>query len=295
MYPSIHNYHHHHHPYHLISSYPHPHHHHHHHSRSQFPINLPSIQSLLQEVDGQSLNSNPLSSIDLTLPPLKSFEPNPNLNYLYFPQSDSNQNKINQPLQITNQHHHQILNQHFIEHDSYHQSRSNLNRLSNQLHPNQSNYKLSSKSILNRPKRKQVKRACQNCQKACKGCADSRPCPRCVIHGLTNTCRDAPRKSELSKSPTSSSSTSASGSGSASSSSTSLHSSASSSSSDLSDSSLSHQNKRLYQRPDHHSMENDHYQHISIKCSNVFTNQTTQNIQNIQIHQNHSIQNFSNS
>ncbi|EFP77351.1 uncharacterized protein PGTG_03307 [Puccinia graminis f. sp. tritici CRL 75-36-700-3] len=50
-------------------------------------------------------------------------------------------------------------------------------------------------------KRKQVKRACQNCQKhihlnACKGCADTRPCPRCIIHGITESCVDAPRKSE---------------------------------------------------------------------------------------------------
>lgn len=46
------------------------------------------------------------------------------------------------------------------------------------------------------PKRKQVKRACLNCQKACKGCADTRPCPRCVVHGLADSCVDAPRKSD---------------------------------------------------------------------------------------------------
>lgn len=45
-------------------------------------------------------------------------------------------------------------------------------------------------------KRKQVKRACLNCQKACKGCADTRPCPRCVVHGLAESCVDAPRKSD---------------------------------------------------------------------------------------------------
>ncbi|KAI9601640.1 hypothetical protein H4Q26_001472 [Puccinia striiformis f. sp. tritici PST-130] len=64
-------------------------------------------------------------------------------------------------------------------------------------------------------KRKQVKRACQNCQKvhdfilrstsfsmgaplhqACKGCADTRPCPRCIVHGITESCVDAPRKSD---------------------------------------------------------------------------------------------------
>lgn len=270
MYPSIHNYHHHHHPYHFISSYPN---HHHHHPRSHFPINLPSIQSLLQEIDGQAYNPNPLTPIDLTLPPLKSsFDPNPNLNYFYF------QDKIDYYHQPN---HHQISNPHRVNHDSY-QTHSNLNQVSKNLHSNQTNCKLSSKAILNRPKRKQVKRACQNCQKACKGCADSRPCPRCVLHGLTNTCRDAPRKSERLKSPISSSASS--------SSTTSLHSPASSSSSDLSDSSLSNQIKNNYQRPNLHSniiIGGDRCQHISIKCSNVFTNQTTQNLHNIQTHQNH--------
>jgi len=45
-------------------------------------------------------------------------------------------------------------------------------------------------------KRKQVKRACRNCQKACKGCADTRPCPRCIVHGIADSCVDAPRKSD---------------------------------------------------------------------------------------------------
>ena len=33
-----------------------------------------------------------------------------------------------------------------------------------------------------------------NCQKACKKCADIRPCPRCVKYGLENGCIDSARK-----------------------------------------------------------------------------------------------------
>ncbi|KAH9824203.1 hypothetical protein DFH28DRAFT_1077965 [Melampsora americana] len=264
MYPSIH---HHYHPYHLTTPYPHPHHH----PRSHFSINLPSIQSLLQEVDGQAFNSIHSRTIDLTLPPLKSYldpNPNPNLNHLHFPHP--HQNKFNQHFRPSNHHHllnHQLLNQDFIDHESY-QIDSNLKQLSSKLQSStQPKYKLSSKSILNRPKRKQVKRACQNCQKACKGCADSRPCPRCVIHGLTKTCRDAPRKSELLKSPNPFPST------------CSLNSPtfSTTSSDDSSDSTfLSNQIKVDHQRLDHHS--NHHQPKISIKSSNLFTNQTTQNL-----------------
>ncbi|KAI7886927.1 hypothetical protein K492DRAFT_189688 [Lichtheimia hyalospora FSU 10163] len=45
-----------------------------------------------------------------------------------------------------------------------------------------------------RPKRKQVKNACVNCQKACKKCDDGRPCQRCIKLGLTATCTNSPRK-----------------------------------------------------------------------------------------------------
>ncbi|KAI9280222.1 hypothetical protein BC943DRAFT_331022 [Umbelopsis sp. AD052] len=45
-----------------------------------------------------------------------------------------------------------------------------------------------------KPKRKQVKNACVNCQKACKKCDDGRPCQRCVKYGLTETCIDSVRK-----------------------------------------------------------------------------------------------------
>ncbi|KAN0060332.1 hypothetical protein ACQY0O_007661 [Thecaphora frezii] len=45
-----------------------------------------------------------------------------------------------------------------------------------------------------RPKRKQVKNACVNCQKACKKCDEGRPCSRCVKYGLTDTCQDSARK-----------------------------------------------------------------------------------------------------
>lgn len=43
-------------------------------------------------------------------------------------------------------------------------------------------------------KRKQVKNACTNCQKACKKCDDERPCPRCVKYGIAEECIDSVRK-----------------------------------------------------------------------------------------------------
>ncbi|KAI9266648.1 hypothetical protein BDA99DRAFT_558702 [Phascolomyces articulosus] len=45
-----------------------------------------------------------------------------------------------------------------------------------------------------KPKRKQVKNACVNCQKACKKCDDGRPCQRCVKYGLQETCVNSVRK-----------------------------------------------------------------------------------------------------
>ncbi|GAA5812355.1 hypothetical protein MFLAVUS_005806 [Mucor flavus] len=52
----------------------------------------------------------------------------------------------------------------------------------------------SKKNSIEKSKRKQVKNACVNCQKACKKCDDGRPCKRCVKLGLTATCRDSDRK-----------------------------------------------------------------------------------------------------
>ncbi|CAO3692912.1 unnamed protein product [Umbelopsis ramanniana] len=43
-------------------------------------------------------------------------------------------------------------------------------------------------------KRKQVKNACTNCQKACKKCDEARPCPRCVKYGIATTCVNSTRK-----------------------------------------------------------------------------------------------------
>ena len=43
-------------------------------------------------------------------------------------------------------------------------------------------------------KRRQVKNACTNCQKACKKCDDQRPCPRCVKYGVADDCTDSVRK-----------------------------------------------------------------------------------------------------
>ncbi|KAI7880328.1 hypothetical protein K492DRAFT_207628 [Lichtheimia hyalospora FSU 10163] len=45
-----------------------------------------------------------------------------------------------------------------------------------------------------RPKRKQVKNACVNCQKACKKCDDGRPCQRCIRYNLQDTCVNSMRK-----------------------------------------------------------------------------------------------------
>ncbi|KAI8148869.1 hypothetical protein BJV82DRAFT_589944 [Fennellomyces sp. T-0311] len=52
----------------------------------------------------------------------------------------------------------------------------------------------STKDTKKKPKRKQVKNACVNCQKACKKCDDGRACQRCIKLGLTATCVDSPRK-----------------------------------------------------------------------------------------------------
>jgi hypothetical protein len=45
-----------------------------------------------------------------------------------------------------------------------------------------------------RSKRRQVKNACTNCQKACKKCDDARPCLRCVKYGISEKCVDSQRK-----------------------------------------------------------------------------------------------------
>ncbi|KAF5365673.1 hypothetical protein D9758_003146 [Tetrapyrgos nigripes] len=45
-----------------------------------------------------------------------------------------------------------------------------------------------------RTKRKQVKNACTNCQKACKKCDEARPCLRCVKYGHPDQCVDSQRK-----------------------------------------------------------------------------------------------------
>ena len=45
-----------------------------------------------------------------------------------------------------------------------------------------------------RVKRRQVKNACTNCQKACKKCDDARPCLRCVKYGMQEACVSSQRK-----------------------------------------------------------------------------------------------------
>ena len=46
-------------------------------------------------------------------------------------------------------------------------------------------------------KRKQVKNACTNCQKACKKCDEGRPCSRCVKYDLQSSCENSTRKERL--------------------------------------------------------------------------------------------------
>lgn len=43
-------------------------------------------------------------------------------------------------------------------------------------------------------KRRQVKNACTNCQKACKKCDEARPCSRCVKYDVASECVDSQRK-----------------------------------------------------------------------------------------------------
>jgi hypothetical protein len=50
---------------------------------------------------------------------------------------------------------------------------------------------------LNKPKRKQVKNACINCQKACKKCDDGRPCARCIRYDLKASCQNSQRKERI--------------------------------------------------------------------------------------------------
>lgn len=45
-----------------------------------------------------------------------------------------------------------------------------------------------------RSKRRQVKRACVHCRKACKKCDEFRPCLRCIRYGSRDECVDATRK-----------------------------------------------------------------------------------------------------
>lgn len=51
-----------------------------------------------------------------------------------------------------------------------------------------------SSSRNNHGKRKQVKNACVNCQRACKKCDDQRPCGRCVRYGIEDGCINSQRK-----------------------------------------------------------------------------------------------------
>ncbi|KAF9169683.1 hypothetical protein BGX21_010121 [Mortierella sp. AD011] len=60
--------------------------------------------------------------------------------------------------------------------------------------PTLEHQQLSDPSMLQKPKRRQVKNACVNCQKACKKCDEGRPCTRCIKYGLTETCVDSTRK-----------------------------------------------------------------------------------------------------
>ncbi|KAI8888172.1 hypothetical protein K501DRAFT_26873 [Backusella circina FSU 941] len=59
---------------------------------------------------------------------------------------------------------------------------------------NSSRNEIAESAKSEKTKRKQVKNACVNCQKACKKCDDGRPCKRCIKLGLTATCRNSDRK-----------------------------------------------------------------------------------------------------
>ncbi|KAF9995519.1 hypothetical protein BGZ80_004466 [Entomortierella chlamydospora] len=60
--------------------------------------------------------------------------------------------------------------------------------------PTREYQQLNEKQSAQKPKRRQVKNACVNCQKACKKCDEGRPCARCIKYGLTDTCVDSTRK-----------------------------------------------------------------------------------------------------
>ncbi|KAF9205403.1 hypothetical protein BGZ49_004084 [Haplosporangium sp. Z 27] len=60
--------------------------------------------------------------------------------------------------------------------------------------PTREYQQLNEKQLAQKPKRRQVKNACVNCQKACKKCDEGRPCARCIKYGLTETCVDSTRK-----------------------------------------------------------------------------------------------------
>lgn len=55
-------------------------------------------------------------------------------------------------------------------------------------------YPLPTATQPQRAKRRQVKNACTNCQKACKKCDDARPCLRCVKYGMQEACVSSQRK-----------------------------------------------------------------------------------------------------
>lgn len=48
-----------------------------------------------------------------------------------------------------------------------------------------------------RPRRRQVKNACTACQKACKKCDDGRPCKRCILYKVADSCVDSARKERV--------------------------------------------------------------------------------------------------
>ncbi|KAG0219707.1 hypothetical protein BGX31_011234 [Mortierella sp. GBA43] len=60
--------------------------------------------------------------------------------------------------------------------------------------PIREHQQLNDSQLTQKPKRRQVKNACVNCQKACKKCDEGRPCARCIKYGLTDTCIDSTRK-----------------------------------------------------------------------------------------------------
>ncbi|KAF8208493.1 hypothetical protein K438DRAFT_275362 [Mycena galopus ATCC 62051] len=62
-------------------------------------------------------------------------------------------------------------------------------------------FPLTTTSQTVRPKRRQVKIACEKCKKSCKTCDSARPCLRCIKYGWPEECVDSKRKERGKRGP----------------------------------------------------------------------------------------------